>query len=76
MSVKDMLVNLLKVKSLVTLALIGTLVVLMFVPTQADEGLKNLFIAITSSVVTYYFAKDKDKDASQIATDGVDNGLG
>lgn len=67
----ERLAKLIDVKSLVTLGLIGTLIALMFVPTQVDDGLKNLFVAVTSSVVTYYFTKKESADEKQDSDDGV-----
>ena len=59
---KQAAINLLKVKSIITLAIIGALVYLSvteFIPSEA-------FVGIASSVVTYYFTR-KEKG-------GADNG--
>ena len=63
---KKKLANLIDLKSILTILISTTLVVIIFAHIKIeDEGIKTLFISIASSVFTNYFQKDtKSKQAS------------
>lgn len=57
MSLKEAIIELLKVKSIVTVAIIGTMVY-MSVLGMIEPA---TFMTVAGSVVTYYFTKREDK---------------
>ena len=63
---KKKLANLIDLKSIVTIFLVGTLVVLVIcnLPIN-DEGIKSLFISVTSACFTYYFTKKKSNSEGE-----------
>lgn len=55
---KNKFAKLIDLKSIVTILLVVTLVVLVVANLPInDEGIKSLFISVTSSCFTYYFTK-------------------
>lgn len=54
---KKALINLLKVKSIMTLAVIIVFVVLAFTNSISDE----LIASVITAVITYYFTKENNK---------------
>jgi hypothetical protein len=56
------LANLLKVKTLVTLAMVFSAV--LFIASQIE--LPDWYIALVSSVVTYYFTKKDDTESGKV----------
>ena len=63
---KKKLVKLLEVKSIITLALFGTLIALLFATLlmfkEIDTDLKMIFVSALSSVLTYFFTHKKNKE--------------
>lgn len=58
---KEKLCKLIDVKSIVTLAMTLTLMVLLFAPVEPSKELTMLFSTSYGSVMTYYFTKRDDK---------------
>ena len=60
---KKRLAKLIDLKSIITIVLVLVLVALVIgnLPI-ADEGIKTLFISVTSSCFTYYFTKKKSAE--------------
>lgn len=63
---KNKFAKLIDLKSIVTILLVVTLVVLVVgnLPIN-DEGIKSLFISVTSSCFTYYFTKKKSNSEGE-----------
>ena len=60
---KNKFAKLIDLKSIITIVLVATLVVLVGCNLQInDEAIKALFISVTSSCFTYYFTKKKSGD--------------
>jgi hypothetical protein len=63
---KNKLAKLIDLKSIITILLVVTLVVLVVANLPInDEGIKSLFISVTSSCFTYYFAKKKSNSEGE-----------
>jgi hypothetical protein len=63
---KNKLAKLIDLKSIVTILLVVTLVVLVVANLPInDEGIKSLFISVTSSCFTYYFTKKKSNSEGE-----------
>lgn len=63
---KNKFAKLIDLKSLVTILLVVTLVVLVVANLPInDEGIKSLFISVTSSCFTYYFTKKKSNSEGE-----------
>ena len=58
---KEKICKLIDVKSIVTLAMTLTLMVLLFAPVEPSKELTMLFSTSYGSVMTYYFTKRDDK---------------
>lgn len=60
---KSKIAKLIDLKSIITILLVVTLVVLVFgnMPID-DEAIKTLFVSVTTSCFTYYFTKKKSKE--------------
>lgn len=64
--------KLIDLKSLITLALTIALVAIVFSGTSInDEGIRTLFVSVTSSVFTYYFSR-KEKTGKGDTDNGDD----
>ena len=63
--------NLIDVKSIVTLGVIGAFIAMMFIGTKADDTFVELFKTIAIAVVTYYFAKPTNNGGNSSNTDGA-----
>lgn len=48
---------LLAVKSIVTLAMTGAMIVLLFTPAPADPELRSVFCTAYGSIITYFFTR-------------------
>lgn len=59
---KARLIKLIDVKSIITLALVATLVLVMLSGKGVEDKLFNLFSNIISMVMAYFFAKDKKRE--------------
>lgn len=58
---KKKLANLIDLKSIITILLVVTLVVLTVGNLRVeDDAIKTLFTSVTTSCFTYYFTKKKD----------------
>lgn len=63
---KNKFAKLIDLKSIVTILLVVTLVVLVVANLPInDEGIKSLFISVTSSCFTYYFTKKKSNSEGE-----------
>jgi hypothetical protein len=63
---KNKFAKLIDLKSMVTILLVVTLVVLVVANLPInDEGIKSLFISVTSSCFTYYFTKKKSNSEGE-----------
>ena len=63
---KNKLAKLIDLKSIVTILLVVTLVVLVMANLPInDEAIKALFISVTSSCFTYYFTKKKSNSEGE-----------
>ena len=63
---KNKLAKLIDLKSIVTILLVVTLVVLVIANLPInDEGIKALFISVTSSCFTFYFTKKKNNSEGE-----------
>ena len=51
------LVSLLSVKSIVTLAMTGAMIALLFAPAPVNEAAESLFCTAYGAIVTYFFTK-------------------
>lgn len=51
------LVSLLSVKSIVTLAMTGAMIALLFTPAPVNEAAESLFCTAYGAIVTYFFTK-------------------
>ena len=60
---KNKIAKLMDLKSIITILLVVTLVVLVFgnMPID-DEAIKTLFVSVTTSCFTYYFTKKKSME--------------
>lgn len=60
---KSKIAKLIDLKSIITILLVVTLVVLVFgnMPID-DEAIKTLFVSVTTSCFTYYFTKKKSEE--------------
>lgn len=60
---KNKIAKLIDLKSIITILLVVTLVVLVFgnLPIN-DEAIKTLFVSVTTSCFTYYFTKKKSTE--------------
>lgn len=60
---KNKIAKLIDLKSIITILLVVTLVVLVFgnMPID-DEAIKTLFVSVTTSCFTYYFTKKKSTE--------------
>ena len=67
--------NLIDLKSLITILLVVSLVLIIFLNIQiTDESIKTLFVSVTSSVFTYYFTRKNQDNSPNIDknnTEGV-----
>ena len=63
---KNKIAKLIDLKSILTIILVVTLVVLVVANLPInDEGIKALFISVTSSCFTYYFTKKKSNSEGE-----------
>ncbi len=63
---KKKLIGLIDLKSIITLLLVITLIVVVFTNiTIKDEAIKAIFISTTSSCFTYYFTKKGQGDKTE-----------
>jgi hypothetical protein len=63
---KNKFAKLIDLKSIITILLVVTLVVLVVANLPInDEGIKSLFISVTSSCFTYYFTKKKSNSEGE-----------
>ncbi len=51
------LLKLLDVKSLVTLAMTGAMIALLFYPVEVNPDAKSLFCTAYGAIITYFFTK-------------------
>lgn len=51
------LLKLLDVKSLVTLAMTGAMIALLFAPVEVNPDAKSLFCTAYGAIITYFFTK-------------------
>lgn len=59
----EKLAKLIDLKSIITIIVVVVLMVIVVCNLQiSDEGIKSLFVSITSSCFTYYFTKKKSGD--------------
>lgn len=59
--IKEKLAKLIDLKTIITLLMVVTLVILMFFTPEAVDGdIKTLFCTSFGMVITYYFTKKKD----------------
>jgi len=61
---KDQLIKLIDVKSLVTIVLVATLVFIVVSGKAIDEKVFLLFSNCTTMIITYFFTKKKDSSES------------
>ncbi len=54
------LLKLLDVKSLVTLAMTGAMIALLFYPVEVNPDAKSLFCTAYGAIITYFFTKKTD----------------
>jgi len=60
---KDKIAKLIDVKSIITIGLVTTLIVVVLAGKNIDEKIFNLFSNIVTMVITYFFTKPrKDSD--------------
>jgi hypothetical protein len=63
---KNKLAKLIDLKSIITILLVVTLVVLVVGNMQIDdEAIKTLFVSVTTSCFTYYFTKKKNNSEGE-----------
>lgn len=60
---KDAVTKLLKVKSLVTLAMTAALVILLFSKVEPPKELISLFSTTYGAVITYFFTRKDDENS-------------
>ena len=56
------LLKLVDVKSLVTLAMTGAMIALLFAPVQPNPEAQSLFCKAYGAIITYFFTKRDEKD--------------
>jgi hypothetical protein len=54
------LLKLLDVKSLVTLAMTGAMIALLFYPVEVNPDAKSLFCTAYGAIITYFFTKKSE----------------
>lgn len=57
---KEKLSKLIDVKSIITICLVLTLIIVVLAKTPVDEKIFNLFSNIVTMVITYFFTKTKN----------------
>ncbi|MBS4880109.1 MAG: hypothetical protein KH138_07375 [Firmicutes bacterium] len=58
------ILKLIDVKSLVTLAMTGAMIALLFSPSTPNPEAQSLFCTAYGAIITYFFTKrEKDKDS-------------
>jgi hypothetical protein len=63
---KNKFAKLIDLKSIITILLVVTLVVLVVGNMQIDdEAIKTLFVSVTTSCFTYYFTKKKNNSEGE-----------
>lgn len=64
--IKKKLANLIDLKTIITLLMVGALIFLMFIPVNIDGDIKTLFCTSFGMVITYYFTRQGKKDSDDI----------
>ncbi len=59
------LLNLVDVKSIVTLAMTGAMIALLFVPTAGNAEAQSLFCTAYGAIITYFFTKRPKEGGSE-----------
>jgi Ni,Fe-hydrogenase I cytochrome b subunit len=59
------LTDLIDVKSIVTLAMTGAMIALLFVPTQVNQEAQSLFCTAYGAIITYFFTKRSRSDGEE-----------
>lgn len=64
---KDKIKNLIDLKSIITLFLVFSLILMIFLSVKIeDDAIKGLFISITSACFTYFFTKKKGEENGKV----------